>query len=31
VKDDTILGVVSRAEIEIDQLDDEEHLWECIR
>jgi CBS domain-containing protein len=34
VKDDTILGVVSRADfkgIEIDQLDDEEHLWECIR
>jgi CBS domain-containing protein len=34
VKDDAILGVVSRADfkgIEIDQLDDEEHLWECIR
>jgi CBS domain-containing protein len=34
VEDDTIWGVVSRGDfkgIEIDQLDDEEHLWECIR
>ena len=30
----TIWGVVSRSDfkgIEIDQLEDEEHLWECIR
>jgi CBS domain-containing protein len=34
VEDDRIWGVVSRGDfkgIEIDQLDDEEHLWECIR
>lgn len=34
IEDDTIWGVVSRGDfkgIEIDQLDDEEHLWECIR
>ena len=29
-----ILGVISRSDfrgMEIDQLDDEEHLWQCIR
>jgi CBS domain-containing protein len=34
IEDDTIWGVVSRSDfkgIEIDQLEDEEHLWECIR
>jgi CBS domain-containing protein len=34
VENDTIWGVVSRVDfkgIELDQLDDEEHLWECIR
>ena len=34
VENDTIWGVVSRGDfkgIEIDQLDYEEHLWECIR
>jgi len=34
VENDMIWGVVSRGDfkgIEIDQLDDEEHLWECIR
>jgi CBS domain-containing protein len=34
VEGDTIWGIVSRGDfkgIEIDQLDDEEHLWECIR
>jgi CBS domain-containing protein len=34
VENNTIWGVVSRGDfkgIEIDQLDDEEHLWECIR
>ena len=34
IEDDMIWGVVSRGDfkgIEIDQLDDEEHLWECIR
>jgi CBS domain-containing protein len=34
VEDDRIWGVVSRGDfkgIELDQLDDEEHLWECIR
>jgi CBS domain-containing protein len=33
IEDDTIWGVVSRSDfkgIEIDQLEDEEHLWECI-
>ena len=34
VEDDAIWGVVSRGDfkgIELDQLEDEEHLWECIR
>ena len=34
VENDTIWGVVSRGDfkgIEIDQLDEEEHLWQCIR
>jgi CBS domain-containing protein len=34
VENNTILGVVSRGDfkgIELDQLDEEEHLWECIR
>jgi CBS domain-containing protein len=34
VENETIWGVVSRGDfkgIEIDQLDYEEHLWECIR
>jgi CBS domain-containing protein len=34
VEDDTIWGVVSRGDfkgIEIEELEDEEHLWECIR
>jgi len=29
-----IVGVISRSDfrgMEIDQLDDEEHLWQCIR
>ncbi len=34
VEDGKILGVVSRGDftgIEVDRLDEEEHLWECIR
>ena len=34
VENDRIWGVVSRGDfrgIELDQLDDEHHLWECIR
>ena len=34
VENGRICGVVSRADfsgMEIDQLDEEEHLWECIR
>jgi CBS domain-containing protein len=34
VDDGKILGVVSRGDfkgMEIDQLDDEDHLWECVR
>ena len=34
IEDDTIWGVVSRGDfkgIELDQLEEEEHLWECIR
>jgi CBS domain-containing protein len=34
VEGDAIWGIVSRGDfkgIEIDQLEDEEHLWECIR
>jgi len=34
VEGGTIWGVVSRGDfkgIEIDQLEDEEHLWQCIR
>jgi CBS domain-containing protein len=34
VENETIWGIVSRGDfkgIEIDRLDEEEHLWECIR
>lgn len=34
VEEGKILGVVSRGDfkgIEIDRLDDEDHLWECVR
>lgn len=34
VKDGNILGVVSRGDfkgMELDRLDDEDHLWECVR
>ena len=34
VEDGQILGVVSRGDfkgMEIDQMDEEEHLWECVR
>ena len=34
VEDERIWGIVSRGDFkgtEIDQLDEEEHLWECIR
>lgn len=34
VEDGRILGVISRGDfkgMEIDQMDDEEHLWECLR
>lgn len=34
IEDGKILGVVSRSDfkgMEIDRLDDEDHLWECIR
>jgi CBS domain-containing protein len=34
VEDGRILGVVSRGDfkgMEIDQMDEEEHLWECVR
>jgi CBS domain-containing protein len=34
VENGTIWGVVSRSDfmgMEIDQLDEEDHLWECIR
>jgi CBS domain-containing protein len=34
VENERIWGIVSRGDfkgIEIDQLDDEDHLWECIR
>ena len=34
VKDGNILGVVSRGDfkgMELDRLDDDDHLWECVR
>ena len=34
LEDEKILGVVSRGDfkgMEIDRLDEEDHLWECIR
>jgi CBS domain-containing protein len=34
IEDGRILGVVSRGDfkgMEIDRLDDEDHLWECVR
>jgi len=34
IEDGKILGVVSRGDfkgLEIDRLDDEDHLWECVR